>query len=162
MPRGYERKTTPHGQVYWMNRQTGESTWHDPRFKRTRTPRQSPPTATGPLPSGWEQRETSTGRTYYINHHDRTTQFTDPRLAKQPTLPKKENLKKLTLHEKLQMLRSDLIRQFENGDHGRNKDVALKIKVDRNDVFESSFQSISRIPNEHLHKRLLIKVKNFS
>ena len=59
LPRGYERKTTPHGQVYWLNRQTGESTWHDPRFKRTRTPRQPPPAATGPLPDGWEQRETS-------------------------------------------------------------------------------------------------------
>ena len=80
-------------------------------------------------------------------------------MAKNTISKNSQTSKKLTLHEKLQLLRSDLIRQFENGDHGRNKDVALKIKVDRNDVFESSFQSISRIPVEHLHKRLLIKVR---
>ena len=76
LPRGYERKTTPHGQVYWLNRSTGESTWHDPRYRPVR---QQPRTGTGPLPEGWEQRETHTGRTYYVNHQDRTTQFTDPR-----------------------------------------------------------------------------------
>lgn len=153
LPRGYERKITPHGQVYWLHRETGESSWYDPRFKTQRS--QRPPTelGTGPLPEGWDQRETNTGRIYFINHRDRTTQFTDPRLEKTapPLVPPKPAIQ--TLHEKLQALRSDLTRQFETG-----RDLAMKIRVDRNDVFESSFQSISRIPTEHIHKRILIKV----
>ena len=159
LPRGFERKTTPHGQVYWLNRNTGQSTWYDPRFNRIQDTPPIPPET--PLPDGWEERETSTGRTYFVNHRNRTTQFSDPRRgieanqSKQPEPTTRTENKPKTLPEKLHSLRAELLRQFDNG---RNREIALKVKVDRNDVFESSFQSISRIPIQHLHKRILIKV----
>ena len=152
LPRGFERKTTPHGQVYWLNRSTGESTWHDPRYRPVR---QQPRSGTGPLPAGWEQRETHTGRTYYVNHQDRTTQFTDPRLESQNIPQKSPTPRDESLPKKLHSLRTELLRKFDNL---RNREVAVKVKVQRDDVFRSSFDSISRIPKAHIHKRLLIKV----
>jgi len=158
LPRGFERKTTPHGQVYWLNRNTGQSTWYDPRFNRI--DERPPIPAETPLPDGWEERETSTGRTYFVNHRNRTTQFSDPRRGIEANQTKhseptnRTEKKPETLPEKLHSLRAELLRQFDNG---RNREIALKVKVDRNDVFESSFQSISRIPIQHLHKRILIK-----
>jgi E3 ubiquitin ligase SMURF1/2 len=135
--------------VYWLNRSTGESSWYDPRFKTEKKRDKRPePMGSGPMPTGWEQRETSTGRIYFINHKDRTTQFSDPRISES------QKPKKQTLHEKLHSLRSELLQRFEDG----NKELAVKIKVDRNDVFESSFKCITAIPKVHLHKRLLIKV----
>ena len=51
-----EQKTTPQGQVYFIHRATGVSTWHDPRFRDVAVD----PNELGPLPDGWEVRYTPT------------------------------------------------------------------------------------------------------
>ena len=76
-----EQRTTAQGQVYYLHKQTGVSTWHDPRVPRDLSTTTVCPDDLGPLPPGWEIRHTATGRCYYVDHNNRTTQFTDPRLA---------------------------------------------------------------------------------
>ena len=71
-----EQRTTSQGQVYFIHRSTGVSTWHDPRFREVEVD----PLELGPLPDGWEIRYTEHGRKYFVDHMSRTTQFTDPRL----------------------------------------------------------------------------------
>ena len=71
-----EQRTTSQGQVYFIHRSTGVSTWHDPRFRQI----DIDPQELGPLPDGWEIRYTDHGRKYFVDHMSRTTQFTDPRL----------------------------------------------------------------------------------
>ena len=79
LPEGYEQRTTEQGQVYYLQTQTGVSTWHDPRVPRdvSRVAAED----FGPLPPGWEIRHTASGRVYFVDHNNRTTQFTDPRLT---------------------------------------------------------------------------------
>ena len=67
-----EQRTTPQGQVYFIHRATGVSTWHDPRFRDV----ELDPHELGSLPDGWETRYTAHGRRYFVNHVSRTTQFT--------------------------------------------------------------------------------------
>ena len=80
LPEGYEQRTTPQGQIYFMHTQTGVSSWHDPRVPRNLNHIDA--TDLGPLPPGWELRSTATGRLYYVCHTSRTTQFTDPRISR--------------------------------------------------------------------------------
>ena len=72
-----EQRITPQGQVYYINKDTGASTWHNPRFRNV----QMSSAELGELPDGWEMRYTAQGRPYFVNHLTRTTQFTDPRLV---------------------------------------------------------------------------------
>ena len=67
-----EQRTTAQGQVYFIHRATGVSTWHDPRFRDV----ELDPHELGSLPDGWETRYTAHGRRYFVNHLSRTTQFT--------------------------------------------------------------------------------------
>ena len=72
-----EQRVTPQGQVYYVDRETGSSTWYDPRHRNL----QVDPEALGQLPQGWEIRHTPQGRPYFVDHATRTTQFSDPRLT---------------------------------------------------------------------------------
>eukprot|EP00095_Tigriopus_kingsejongensis_P011506 maker-scaffold56_size446035-snap-gene-3.36 protein:Tk11506 transcript:maker-scaffold56_size446035-snap-gene-3.36-mRNA-1 annotation:"e3 ubiquitin-protein ligase smurf1 isoform x1" len=89
LPDGFEIRHTEQGQIYFINVQTGVSTWHDPRIPKDYnlsevfggSSNMSNDEVLGPMPTGWERRETSTGRPYFVDHLSRTTQFTDPRLS---------------------------------------------------------------------------------
>lgn len=72
-----EQRVTTQGQVYYVHRATGSSTWYDPRHRNV----QVDPEALGQLPQGWEIRHTPQGRPYFVDHATRTTQFSDPRLT---------------------------------------------------------------------------------
>ncbi|XP_065558110.1 E3 ubiquitin-protein ligase SMURF2-like [Artemia franciscana] len=80
LPDGYEMRTTPQGQVYFLHVPTGASTWYDPRLPREIRD-SSQPLTSSPLPPGWEARHTPSGRIYFVDHNNRTTQFTDPRFS---------------------------------------------------------------------------------
>ena len=67
-----EQRTTPQGQVYFIHRATGVSTWHDPRFRDLDVD----PAELEPLGDGWEIRHTAHGRRYFVDHINKTTQFT--------------------------------------------------------------------------------------
>ena len=73
-PENFDRKTTPQGQVYFVNRITGHTTWHDPNMPRDTSFLTEQ--ELGALPDGWEVRHTATRRLYYVDHNTRTTQFT--------------------------------------------------------------------------------------
>ena len=82
MPVGYEMRTTPQGQVYFYQIDSGNSTWTDPRVPRELINMDiNLDELVGPLGCGWEVRHTTGGRRYYVDHRNRTTQFTDPRLV---------------------------------------------------------------------------------
>ncbi|OTF70747.1 E3 ubiquitin-protein ligase SMURF2-like protein [Euroglyphus maynei] len=82
MPVGYEMRTTPQGQVYFYQIDSGNSTWTDPRVPRELINMDiNLDELVGPLECGWEVRHTTGGRRYYVDHRNRTTQFTDPRLV---------------------------------------------------------------------------------
>ena len=86
-------RETPEGRVYFVDHNTRQTTWVDPR--RTQNVRMYPGAAAnvsrpivhqqtvsqlGPLPSGWEMRLTHTGRVYFVDHNTKTTTWDDPRL----------------------------------------------------------------------------------
>ena len=149
LPKNYERLVTAQGQVYWRNIETKKSTWHDPRFKSSSTSG-STSTNLGPLPPDWEMLETETGRKYFVNHRTKTTQFTDPRL--EIMTHSNRNRTRSSLHSKLKSLRAELLRTCQ-ATHQKGEENVLRIDIDRNDVFESSFSQISQVPIKYFQKR---------
>ena len=69
----FDKKTTAQGQVYFVNRVTGQTTWNDPSLPVNATVACS--TNLEPLPAGWEIRTTQNGKSYFVDHNSRTTQF---------------------------------------------------------------------------------------
>lgn len=82
MPPGWEMRSTPNGQRYFMNHFEQITTWQDPRKTQSTSNLNNAQTA-GSLPDGWEQAITPEGDIYYINHIERTTSWVDPRIAMQ-------------------------------------------------------------------------------
>lgn len=70
----FDKKTTAQGQVYFVNRVTGQTTWNDPSLP-VNAPTLGHSTDLGPLPAGWEIRTTHSGKSYFVDHNSRTTQF---------------------------------------------------------------------------------------
>lgn len=70
----FDKKTTAQGQVYFVNRVTGQTTWNDPSLP-INPPTSGHSTDLGPLPAGWEIRTTQSGKSYFVDHNSRTTQF---------------------------------------------------------------------------------------
>jgi len=165
-PENFDRKTTPQGQVYFVNRITGHTTWHDPNMPRDTSFLTEQ--ELGALPDGWEVRYTATRRLYYVDHNTRTTQFTDPRLAqlrqshgdgvrkssrRTSSSPREELPKyKRDLMQKVKTLRSELASLREMSGHAR-------IEISREDVFEESYRAVMRMKARDFTKRLLIKFR---
>ncbi|XP_065065475.1 E3 ubiquitin-protein ligase SMURF2-like [Rhopilema esculentum] len=164
-PENFDRKTTPQGQVYFVNRITGHTTWHDPHMPRDTSFLTEQ--ELGSLPDGWEIRHTATGRVYYVDHNTRTTQFTDPRLSQLRQLrsdssrktsslvssPKEELPKyKRDLMQKVKTLRSELSSLRQMSGHAR-------VEVSREDVFEESYRAVMRMKARDFRKRLMVKFK---
>jgi len=94
LPPGWEKATTPTGQIYFMNHITKSTQWEDPRkainnqrlkqLNGTASPRSAvspvPQNAQGELPHGWEQSVTEQGETYFIHHQTKKTTWYDPRI----------------------------------------------------------------------------------
>eukprot|EP00731_Ephydatia_muelleri_P029437 Em0020g1081a len=156
LPEGYEQRTTAQGQVYFIHRSTGVSTWHDPRFRDVEVSS----VELGPLPDGWEIRSTAHGRQYFVNHLNRTTQFTDPRLTvpvsqrRQPVveeeIPSVEGRRDLV--HKMKILRSQLGAMQHQTGHCR-------IETSRDNVFEESYRQVMKMRVRDLKKKLLIRFR---
>lgn len=162
----FERKKTPQGQVYFVNRLTGQSTWHDPNIPKDAE--NIPNEELGPLPVGWEVRYTTNGRRYFVDHNNRTTQFADPRLVShipvveqvdkkvyEKAADKLEELPKYKrdLFQKLKVFRSELRALQISSRHCR-------IEVSRKNIFEQSYRAIMKMKSRDLRKQLMIKFKN--
>lgn len=172
LPPGYEMRTTAQGQVYFHNRVTGKSTWHDPRVPKHL---RHCAAAAGPLPPGWEMRHAPSGRPYFVDHNNRTTQFTDPRLALSERLPPPDPPPvvspstpppaameptdsdalpkyKRDLAAKARVLRAELQALQPQTGHCR-------IEVSRNEVLEESYRLVMKLRGKELRKRLLVKFR---
>ena len=58
LPRGWEQRYTHSGRAYYVDHNTGSTTWVKP-----------PPNRPYPLPTGWETRFTPDGRVYFLDHN---------------------------------------------------------------------------------------------
>lgn len=66
-PEGWDLKQTKTGRLFYVNRQTQNTTWHKPQ-----------PDDGDPLPHGWEAGRHADGRVYYINHLTKTNTWMRP------------------------------------------------------------------------------------
>jgi atrophin-1 interacting protein 5 (WW domain-containing E3 ubiquitin protein ligase 1) len=130
--------------AFFHNTRSGTSQWEDPRHFGI--------TAEEPLPTGWEMRYSDTGMLYFVDHINRTTTFQDPRNVSShqgtvgaygvPVLYERSfrwklgNFKALCSH---------------NAPQGH-----IKVPVNRDNLFESSFHQILRISSNDLKKKLFI------
>lgn len=164
----FDRKTTMQGQVYFVNRVTGQTTWNDPSlpFDASYTTSQD----LGPLPEGWESRTTQSGKRYFVDHNTRTTQFADPRL----TVPsssgdaKSKQCTKMTSsvekNEDLPRYKRDLVyklKSFREDLHALQPACGhCCVEIRRNTVFEDSYQQMRHMKVKDLRRRLMIKFKS--
>eukprot|EP00111_Clytia_hemisphaerica_P022419 TCONS_00065893-protein len=158
----FDRKTTTQGQVYFVNRITGQTTWNDPSLSDLA----SGVIDLGPLPDGWEVRTTPSGKSYFVDHNTRTTQFADPRLtqSQSPRELKPRKQEKTERVEELPLYKRDLVYKLKSF---REDLHALQpahghccIEVRRNSVFRDSFQQVRQLKSKDLRKRLMIKFKS--
>jgi E3 ubiquitin-protein ligase NEDD4 len=90
LPPGWEQRIDPQNRTYFVDHNTRNTTWNDPRRQHSSN-RLSTTTlgstvqygssseTLGPLTPGWEERVDPQGRTYFVDHNTRTTTWTDPR-----------------------------------------------------------------------------------
>ncbi|XP_065659340.1 E3 ubiquitin-protein ligase SMURF2 isoform X2 [Hydra vulgaris] len=157
----FERRTTPQGQVYFVNRVTGQSTWHDPTLLKQPI---SNDENINKLPEGWEVRYTANGRQYFVDHNTKTTQFAHPCSNSSSSSNAQSNKTITEKNEELPQYRRDLlqkIKAFRAEIHLLQLDAGhFRIEVSRDDVFEQSYQSIMKTKARELRKRLVVKFKN--
>ncbi|KAK3097984.1 hypothetical protein FSP39_015053 [Pinctada imbricata] len=167
LPAGWAMGVAPSGRVFYIDHNTEQTTWEDPRqtmqhhrVASMRSAAEAPGLQQrassnedllrnlGPLPSGWEERTHSDGRVFYINHSTKTTQWEDPRLQKfgGPAVPYSRDFKR-----KYDYFRSKLRKP-------QNIPNKVDVKVSRERIFEDSYRSImSQKKTDILKARLWIE-----
>ncbi|PVV01573.1 hypothetical protein BB560_004005 [Smittium megazygosporum] len=161
LPSGWEQRATPEGRPYFVNHIARTTTWEDPRLRSSRAPDGSRAafvagiagqTASylGPLPSGWEMRLTGAGRVYFVDHNTKTTTWDDPRLPS--NLDQSVPQYKRDFRRKYVYFRSQVpMRPFPGH---------FNISVNRDRIFEESYNMLKDVPPTELKKRLMIKFEN--
>eukprot|EP01137_Pigoraptor_chileana_P003032 Opistho-2@42656 len=155
LPPGWEQRTTPEGQVYFVDYNTRTSTWNDPRIPESTVAAAPAQQNLGPIPQGWEQRATPDGRVYFVDHNTRTTQFADPRLqllmaslaADGGSSTPGPQFVTRDVKQKLADVRSQL----------RMQPGQCTIPVRRTSIFEDSYAGVMKLTGEGLKRRLTIK-----
>eukprot|EP00124_Ichthyophonus_hoferi_P004878 Ihof_evm2s600 gene=Ihof_evmTU2s600 len=153
LPGGWELRSTPDGRVFYVDHNTRQTTWKDPRItmknKELAQPmqRQGSNPNLGPLPPGWEERRTHDGRIFYVNHIERTTQWEDPRHQHNYGHNTPAQTYARDYRTKLAYFRSKL----------RQREGKVDITVGRENVFEDSFREIMKYSPDQLRKRLWVK-----
>lgn len=155
LPSGWEIRYANNDRPYYVDHNTRNTTWVDPR--RTQavqfvTPNNSSSgklvvSQLGPLPSGWEMRLTLTGKVYYVDHNTKTTTWSDPRLidAADAAIPQyKRDFKR-----KLIYFRSQLYANVYLGQ--------TKILIKRDQIFSDAFNEFMRHSPDQLKRRLMIE-----
>ena len=107
----------------------------------------------GPLPDGWEERVHSDGRIFFIDHNNKITQWDDPRLSNPeiagPAVPYSRDYK-----TKYEYFQNKLVRPT-------NVPNRFDIKVNREDIFEQSYNIISSVTNiDLLRTKLWVTFNN--
>lgn len=78
LPSGWEEGRDYDGKVFYINHNTHETTWIDPRDQFTK-PQSFSDCVGDELPYGWEQVYDPQIGVYYVNHINQTNQLEDPR-----------------------------------------------------------------------------------
>ncbi|XP_064620159.1 E3 ubiquitin-protein ligase NEDD4-like isoform X3 [Lineus longissimus] len=163
LPPGWAMSFAPNGRVFYIDHNTRQTVWEDPRIKHraqsvvTQSSLDIPsamPRASsnedllrdlGPLPPGWEERVHTDGRAFYINHNSKATQWEDPRLQSVggPAVPYSRDYK-----QKYDYFRSKLRKPH-------NVPNKIDITVNRRTIFENSYRTIMSIKRPDLLKTRL-------
>uniref|UniRef100_A0A1I7XFG1 HECT-type E3 ubiquitin transferase n=1 Tax=Heterorhabditis bacteriophora TaxID=37862 RepID=A0A1I7XFG1_HETBA len=137
LPEGWEKRADPHtGRVYFVNHVNKTTQWEDPRTQGI---------SDQPLPDGWEMRFTEQGVPFFIDHSNKSTTYNDPRTGK-PVGPLGVYGVSMTFERTFRWK----IAQFR---------YLCLITVSRANVFEDSFQEITRKNAVDLRRRLYIQFR---
>ncbi|XP_041914439.1 E3 ubiquitin-protein ligase NEDD4-like isoform X22 [Alosa sapidissima] len=155
LPPGWEMRIAPNGRPFFIDHNSRNTTWEDPRLKypiHMRTKASLDPGDLGPLPNlpeepGWEERIHADGRTFYIDHNTRNTQWEDPRLQSPaitgPAVPYSREFKqKYDYFRKKLKKPADIPNRFE-------------MKLHRNNIFEESYRRIMSLKRPDILKARL-------
>ncbi|XP_076139890.1 E3 ubiquitin-protein ligase NEDD4-like isoform X12 [Alosa pseudoharengus] len=150
LPPGWEMRIAPNGRPFFIDHNSRNTTWEDPRLKypiHMRTKASLDPGDLGPLPPGWEERIHADGRTFYIDHNTRNTQWEDPRLQSPaitgPAVPYSREFKqKYDYFRKKLKKPADIPNRFE-------------MKLHRNNIFEESYRRIMSLKRPDILKARL-------
>ncbi|XP_057215682.1 E3 ubiquitin-protein ligase NEDD4-like isoform X9 [Triplophysa rosa] len=156
LPPGWEMRIAPNGRPFFIDHNSRNTTWEDPRLKypvHMRTKASLDPGDLGPLPPGWEERVHADGRTFYIDHNTKKTQWEDPRLQSPaitgPAVPYSREFKqKYDYFRKKLKKPADIPNRFE-------------MKLHRNNIFEESYRRIMSLKRpDSLKARLWIEFES--
>lgn len=156
LPPGWEMRMAPNGRPFFIDHNSKNTTWEDPRLKypvHMRTKASLDPGDLGPLPPGWEERVHADGRTFYIDHNTKKTQWEDPRLQSPaitgPAVPYSREFKqKYDYFRKKLKKPADIPNRFE-------------MKLHRNNIFEESYRRIMSLKKpDSLKARLWIEFES--
>ncbi|XP_067431055.1 E3 ubiquitin-protein ligase NEDD4-like isoform X7 [Thunnus thynnus] len=150
LPPGWEMRIAPNGRPFFIDHNSRNTTWEDPRLKypvHMRNKNSMEPGELGPLPPGWEERVHSDGRTFYIDHNTKNTQWEDPRLQSPaitgPAVPYSREFKqKYDYFRKKLKKPADIPNRFE-------------MKLHRNNIFEESYRRIMSLKRPDVLKARL-------
>uniref|UniRef100_A0A8C5B5D1 E3 ubiquitin-protein ligase NEDD4-like n=1 Tax=Gadus morhua TaxID=8049 RepID=A0A8C5B5D1_GADMO len=150
LPPGWEMRIAPNGRPFFIDHNSRNTTWEDPRLKypvHLRTKTSMEPGELGPLPPGWEERIHTDGRTFYIDHNTKNTQWEDPRLQSPaitgPAVPYSREFKqKYDYFRKKLKKPADIPNRFE-------------MKLHRNNIFEESYRRIMSLKRPDILKARL-------
>ncbi|XP_065821331.1 E3 ubiquitin-protein ligase NEDD4-like isoform X13 [Labrus bergylta] len=155
LPPGWEMRIAPNGRPFFIDHNSRNTTWEDPRLKypvHLRNKNSMEPGELGPLPNlpeepGWEERIHSDGRTFYIDHNTKNTQWEDPRLQSPaitgPAVPYSREFKqKYDYFRKKLKKPADIPNRFE-------------MKLHRNNIFEESYRRIMSLKRPDVLKARL-------
>ncbi|XP_030198137.1 E3 ubiquitin-protein ligase NEDD4-like isoform X6 [Gadus morhua] len=156
LPPGWEMRIAPNGRPFFIDHNSRNTTWEDPRLKypvHLRTKTSMEPGELGPLPNippvepGWEERIHTDGRTFYIDHNTKNTQWEDPRLQSPaitgPAVPYSREFKqKYDYFRKKLKKPADIPNRFE-------------MKLHRNNIFEESYRRIMSLKRPDILKARL-------
>ncbi|XP_060917929.1 E3 ubiquitin-protein ligase NEDD4-like isoform X3 [Labrus mixtus] len=150
LPPGWEMRIAPNGRPFFIDHNSRNTTWEDPRLKypvHLRNKNSMEPGELGPLPPGWEERIHSDGRTFYIDHNTKNTQWEDPRLQSPaitgPAVPYSREFKqKYDYFRKKLKKPADIPNRFE-------------MKLHRNNIFEESYRRIMSLKRPDVLKARL-------
>ncbi|XP_047425462.1 E3 ubiquitin-protein ligase NEDD4-like isoform X3 [Mugil cephalus] len=150
LPPGWEMRIAPNGRPFFIDHNSRNTTWEDPRLKypvHMRNKNSMEPGDLGPLPPGWEERVHTDGRTFYIDHNTKNTQWEDPRLQSPaitgPAVPYSREFKqKYDYFRKKLKKPADIPNRFE-------------MKLHRNNIFEESYRRIMSLKRPDVLKARL-------
>uniref|UniRef100_A0A8C5B609 HECT-type E3 ubiquitin transferase n=1 Tax=Gadus morhua TaxID=8049 RepID=A0A8C5B609_GADMO len=144
LPPGWEMRIAPNGRPFFIDHNSRNTTWEDPRLKypvHLRTKTSMEPGELGPLPPGWEERIHTDGRTFYIDHSK--SLFSLCLFLSLTAVPYSREFKqKYDYFRKKLKKPADIPNRFE-------------MKLHRNNIFEESYRRIMSLKRPDILKARL-------